>query len=115
MKLKKKAAWILAAAALFGSSVFPSTLGMTFQTVEAAFAPNTADRTPYEENTAIDPYGQTYFRALPVILRMRRETMEAIKKKMPWSGFGCYDPPGEIERIFSVLGEEAKEEQEEAL
>ena len=115
MRLKKTTALALAAATFFGASLSPAPCGTPLKTAEAAFAPNTADRTPYEENTAIDPYGQTYFRAQPVILRVRRETMETTGKKVPWSGFGCFYPPGEIEHIFSVLGKEAKEEEEEAL
>ena len=115
MKPTKKAAWMMAAATFLCAPFFPAPCETALQMVEAAFVSNTVDRTPYEENAEIDPYGQDYFRAQPVILRIRRETMEATRKKMPWSGFGCYYPPGEIEHIFSVLGREAKEEQEEAL
>ncbi len=50
MKLTKKAAGLLAAAALFGTPFFPATCSSTLQTAEAAFAPNTADQTPYEND-----------------------------------------------------------------
>jgi hypothetical protein len=83
--------------------------------VEAAFVSNTVDRTPYEENVEIDPYGRSYFRALPGILRVRRETMEATGKKMPWSGFGAFTNPGEAGNVFEALNRDAMEEQEEAL
>lgn len=115
MKLTKKAAGLLAAAALFGTPFFPATCSSTLQTAEAAFAPNTADQTPYEKNIEIDPYGQSYLRALPGILRVRRETMEATGKKMPWSGFGAFTNPGEAGNVFGALNRDAMEEQEEAL
>lgn len=115
MKLREKAAGLLAAAALFGTPFFPATCSTTLQTAEAAFAPNTADQTPYEKDIEIDPYGQSYLRALPGILRVRRETMEATGKKMPWSGFGAFTNPGEAGNVFDALNRDAMEEQEEAL
>ncbi len=115
MKPRKKAACLLVALAIFGAPFFPETYGTALQTVEAAFAPNTVDQTPYEKNVEIDPYGQSYMRALPGILRVRRETMEATGKKMPWSGFGAFTNPGEAGNVFDALNREALEEQEEAL
>ncbi len=115
MKPRKKAACLLVALAIFGAPFFPETYGTALQTVEAAFAPNTVDQTPYEKNVEIDPYGQSYMRALPGILRVRRETIEATRKKMPWSGFGAFTNPGEAGNVFDALNREAMEEQEEAL
>ena len=104
----------LAALAIFGAPLFaPCT--MPLRTAEAAFVSRDADQTPYNENAETDPYGQTYFRALPAILRERRETLETPRWKMPWSGFGFFAPPGELGQLFAVLGKEAEEEEEEAL
>ncbi len=114
MKTGKMTAAALAALAILGAPVFvPCT--MPLRTAEAAFVSRDADQTPYKENAEVDSYGQEYFRALPAILRERRETVETVRWKMPWSGFGFFAPPGELGQLFAVLGKEAEEEEEEAL
>lgn len=114
MKKGKMTAAALAALAIFGAPLFaPRTAPL--QTVEAAYASRDVDRTPYLSNAEIDPYGRGAFHPLPAILRERRETVETVRWKMPWSGFGCFHSPGEMEHLFSILGDEAEEEEAKAL
>ena len=114
MKTGKMTAAALAALAILGAPLF-APIAMPLQTTEAASVSQDADQTPYNENVEVDPYGQVYFRPLPAILRERRETLETLRWKMPWSGFGFFAPPGELGQLFVVLGKEAEEEEEEAL
>ncbi|MBR1884991.1 MAG: hypothetical protein IJ812_01165, partial [Schwartzia sp.] len=114
MRKRKVLAAALAAMAIFGAPIYAPD-GTSGRTAEAAFASRDVDQTPYAQNAEIDPYGQTYFRALPVILREKREPTSIPNKKMPWSGFAFFESPGEMEHIFYVLGREAKEEEENAL
>lgn len=114
MKTRKMTAATLAAVAIFGAPLFvPCEPGARM--AEAAYASRDVDRTPYNENAEVDPYGRGPVRPLPAILRERRETVEGVKWKMPWSGFGCFNSPGELERLFSILGDEAEEEEATAL
>ncbi|MBR1884869.1 MAG: hypothetical protein IJ812_00530 [Schwartzia sp.] len=114
MRKRKVLAAALAAMAIFGAPIYAPG-GTSGQTAEAAFASRDVDQTPYTQNAEVDPYGQTYFRALPVILREKREPTSIPNKKMPWSGFAFFENPGEMEHIFYVLGRDAKEEEENAL
>ena len=114
MKTRKLTAAALAALAIFGAPLF-APCGAPLQTAEAAVASRDVDRTPYNKNAEVDPYGRGPFRPLPAILRERRETVEGVNWKMPWSGFGCFESPGELERLFSILGDEAEEEEATAL
>jgi len=114
MKTRKMTAAALAAVAIFGAPLFaPRTAPL--HTAEAAYASRDVDRTPYLSNAEIDPYGRGAFHPLPAILRERRETVETVRWKMPWSGFGCFHSPGEMEHLFSILGDEAEEEEAKAL
>ena len=114
MRPGKMTAAALAAVAFFGAPLF-APCGAPLQTAEAAVASRDVDRTPYNKNAEVDPYGRGPFRPLPAILRERRETVEGVNWKMPWSGFGCFESPGELERLFSILGDEAEEEEATAL
>ncbi len=111
---RKKIAAALAALTFFGAPFF-APCEPALQTAEAAFVSRDVDQTPYKQNAEIDPYGQEYFRALPAILREKRETVETVRWKMPWSGFGAYTNPGESGNVFSKLNQEAREEEETAL
>ncbi len=114
MKTRKMTAAALAAVAIFGAPLFaPCEPGLRM--AEAAPASRDVDRTPYLSNAEIDPYGRGAFHPLPAILRERRETVETVRWKMPWSGFGCFHSPGELEHLFSILGDEAEEEEAKAL
>ena len=114
MMKRKRIAAALAAVAFFGAPFFaPCEPGL--RTAEAAYASRDVDRTPYNKNAEVDPYGRGPARPLPAILRERRETVEGVNWKMPWSGFGCFESPGELERLFSILGGEAEEEEATAL
>ena len=114
MRPGKMTAAALAAVAFFSAPLF-APCGAPLQTAEAAVASRDVDRTPYNKNAEVDPYGRGPFRPLPAILRERRETVEGVNWKMPWSGFGCFESPGELERLFSILGDEAEEEEATAL
>ena len=115
MKTKKMTVAALAALAMLGAPMLAPNGTHDAQTAEAAFASRDVDQTPYAQNAEVDPYGQTYFRALPVILREKREPTAIPNKKMPWSGFGFFSSPGELGHIFSVLEKDAKAEEETAL
>lgn len=114
MKPRKMTATALAALVIIGALLFAPVMTYT-QEAEAAAASRDVDRTPYNRNAEIDPYGRGRSRPLPAILRERRETVETVRWKMPWSGFGCFESPGELERLFSILGDEAEEEEATAL
>ena len=114
MRPGKMTAAALAAVAFFSAPFF-APCGAPLQTAEAAVASRDVDRTPYNQNAEVDPYGRGPARPLPAILRERRETVEGVNWKMPWSGFGCFESPGELERLFSILGDEAEEEEATAL
>ena len=114
MKTRKMTAAVLTVLALFGAPLF-SPSAAPRQAAEAAVASRDVDRTPYNKNAEVDPYGRGPARPLPAILRERRETVEGVNWKMPWSGFGCFESPGELERLFSILGGEAEEEEATAL
>nr|MBO6294822.1 hypothetical protein [Schwartzia sp. (in: firmicutes)] len=115
MKTKTMTVAALAALAMLGAPMLAPNGTHDAQTAEAAFASRDVDQTPYAQNAEVDPHGQTYFRALPVILREKREPTTIPNKKMPWSGFGFFSSPGELGHIFSVLEKDAKAEEETAL